>query len=81
MHKPISGEGTVHQLNNEQIVAAPLDEVFAFFGKPENLARITPPWLGFRILTPSPVPMREGALIDYEISLGPFPSRWRTLIT
>lgn len=71
----------MHQLHHEQLVAAPLDKVFAFFGKPENLARITPSWMGFRILTPSPVPMREGALIDYQISLGPFPTRWRTLIT
>ena len=58
-----------------------MEEVFAFFGKPENLAHITPPWLGFRILTPSPVAMRQGALIDYQISLGPFPTRWRSMIT
>jgi ligand-binding SRPBCC domain-containing protein len=71
----------MHTLHHEQVVAAPLDEVFAFFEQPQNLARITPPWLGFRILTPAPVPMHRGALIDYQISLGPFPSRWRTLIT
>ena len=71
----------MYRLTSEQLVPAPLDEVFAFFGKPENLARITPSWLGFRILTPLPLSMREGALIDYEISLGPFPTRWRTMIT
>ncbi|MFN2372073.1 MAG: SRPBCC family protein [Candidatus Krumholzibacteriia bacterium] len=72
---------TVHEFRTEQRVPHPRDEVFAFFACPENLARITPPWLGFRILTPSPVPMREGAVIDYLIRLGPLPARWRTLIT
>jgi ligand-binding SRPBCC domain-containing protein len=71
----------MHILTSKQYVSAPLDEVFAFFGKPENLGRITPGWLGFQILTPSPVQMRQGALIDYQISLGPFPTRWRTMIT
>jgi ligand-binding SRPBCC domain-containing protein len=77
----ISRSRNMFTLTHEQVIAAPLDEVFAFFGQPENLARITPPWLRFRILTPSPVPMREGALIDYEIGLGPLPTRWRTMIT
>jgi ligand-binding SRPBCC domain-containing protein len=71
----------MHLLSSHQHVSAGLDEVFAFFGEPENLALITPPWLGFRILTPEPVKMRVGALIDYQISLGPLPTRWRTLIT
>jgi ligand-binding SRPBCC domain-containing protein len=71
----------MHQLHTEQFVPAPLEEVFRFFGQPENLARITPGWLGFRILTPSPVPMRPGAIIDYEVKLGPVPTRWRSIIT
>jgi ligand-binding SRPBCC domain-containing protein len=71
----------MHVLTSEQFVPAPLAEVFAFFGKPENLAEITPSWLDFRILTPLPVAMRPGALIDYQIKLGPFPTRWRTMIT
>lgn len=70
-----------HVLTSEQFVPRPVDEVFAFFAKPENLGTITPPWLDFRILTPSPVPMAQGALIDYVIRLGPVPTRWRTLIT
>jgi len=71
----------MYRLTSEQLVPAPLDEVFAFFSAPENLARITPSWLGFQILTPSPVAMRIGALIDYQISLGPLPTHWRTMIT
>lgn len=71
----------MHELKTEQLVAAPFDEVCAFFRRPENLARLTPPWLGFRILTPSPIAMREGAVIDYIIQLGPVPLRWRSLIT
>lgn len=71
----------IHELLCEQLVPRPRADVFAFFAKPENLTRLTPPWLGFRILTPSPVPMHAGALIDYRIRLGPLPTRWRTLIT
>lgn len=71
----------VHTLFRRQLVPTPLEEVFAFFSRPENLERITPPDLGFQILTPSPIAMREGAVIDYAIRIGPFPTRWTTLIT
>jgi len=71
----------VHVLQRRQEVAAPLDEVFAFFARPENLAAITPPSLGFEILTPSPIAMKEGALVDYVVKVGGLPMRWRTLIT
>jgi len=71
----------VHVLERTQTVAADLDEVFAFFAQPENLARITPPSMRFQILTPSPIAMREGALIDYLVRVGGLPMRWRSLIT
>jgi ligand-binding SRPBCC domain-containing protein len=70
-----------HLLEREQVVSTPLGEVFAFFARPENLAEITPPRLGFEILTPPPLQMGEGSLIDYTIRpFGP-PMHWRTLIT
>jgi len=62
-------------------VNLPIREVFAFFERPENLARITPPQLGFEILTPSPVEMRAGTQIDYKIRVAGIPLRWTTLIT
>lgn len=68
-------------LSRAQLVNAPQDEVFAFFSRPENLQRLTPRWVNFKILTPSPVPMHAGALIEYRIATHGLPLRWRTRIT
>ncbi|MHC4824588.1 MAG: SRPBCC family protein [Planctomycetota bacterium] len=70
-----------YELRDELFVPRPLEEVFALFDRPENLAKITPRWLSFAILTPTPIPMHEGAILDYAIQIGPFPSRWRSIIT
>ena len=58
-----------------------LDEVFAFFNRPENLERLTPPFLRFHILTPPPLQMHNGAVFDYQIRLAGLPMRWTSLIT
>jgi ligand-binding SRPBCC domain-containing protein len=72
---------TPNVLERTQFLPVPPDEAFRFFDRPENLADITPAELGFRILTPSPIAMKEGALIDYTIRVLGIPVRWTTLIT
>ena len=59
----------------------PIDEVFSFFQDAHNLEALTPDFLKFEVLTPKPVEMRTGALIDYRIRLRGIPLRWRTEIT
>lgn len=67
-------------LERQQWIEAPLDAVFDFFSRAENLGRITPTWLGIRIHSAIPIDMREGARIDYTIRLAGVPVRWRTRI-
>ena len=70
-----------YTLETETTIDRPLAEVFPFFESPENLARITPPEMDFRILTPLPIRMQTGAVIDYTVRVFGFRVHWRTLIT
>ena len=69
-----------HVLERSQTLPGDPDEVFAFFADAFNLEAITPPWLGFRIVTPRPIDMRKGALIEYRLRLHRVPVRWLTRI-
>lgn len=71
----------IYTFQSEQFLDQPLDRVFNFFKKPENLDSVTPKNLGFKILTPSPILMKKGAEIDYTIWLYGFPMKWKTIIT
>jgi ligand-binding SRPBCC domain-containing protein len=62
-------------------VPRPLATVFPFFADAENLERLTPPELAFRIDSKLPIAMQVGALIDYTIGLYRIPMKWRTEIT
>jgi ligand-binding SRPBCC domain-containing protein len=61
-------------------VPVSLQEAFAFFENPHNLARITPPSLNFRIASPERIQMRKGAEIDYQIRWLGLPLKWKTAI-
>lgn len=67
-------------LRCEMLAEAKLADVFRVFENPYNLAKITPPWLNFQVVTPD-VEMRRGALIDYTIRWMGLPMGWRTLIS
>ncbi len=71
----------IHSLHRRQLVRQPLEKVFEFFARPENLSMITPRSMNFSILTPSPLVMKEGALIDYTVTIVGTGMRWTTLIT
>jgi ligand-binding SRPBCC domain-containing protein len=70
----------VHVLEREQLVPAPLGEVFAFFAQARNLERITPPWLRFTVLTPEPIELGAGTRIAYRLRLHGVSLRWLTRI-
>ena len=57
------------------------EAVFAFFSNADNLEEITPPWLRFRTVTPQPIRMQAGTLIDYKLRIRSAPVRWRTKVT
>lgn len=70
-----------YTLNTWLWLPLPRPEVFRFFADAGNLERITPAMLRFEVLTPLPVDMRPGALIDYRIGVHGVPLTWRTEIT
>lgn len=69
------------ELISDVAVPGRIADVFQFFGDAGNLERITPPWLNFKIVTPQPIEMRVGTLIDYRLRLRGIPLRWRSEIT
>lgn len=70
-----------HTLIRKTLINKNITDVFDFFGKAENLNLITPPNLGFKILTTIPVEMKKGTIIDYKIKLNGITFVWKSEIT
>jgi ligand-binding SRPBCC domain-containing protein len=71
----------LYVLERSQHVRAPLSEVFAFFSDPANRARITPPWLRFRMVDAAPERIAAGSRFEYRIRWSLFRLGWVTRIT
>ena len=70
----------LHTLEREQELAGTPAEVFGLFADARNLEAITPPLLRFEVVTPEPIEMRAGTLIQYRLRLHGIPIRWLTSI-
>jgi len=80
IHVDISRDGSCWVVKTEQVFPKPPDEVFPFFSDARNLEKITPSFLRFEVLTPGPIDMEPGAIIDYRLRVRGVPIRWRTKI-
>ena len=72
----------LHVLEREQRLAIPLTRAWEFFSDARNLARITPPSMGFEVVSRLPERMYAGMIITYRVRplLG-LPVTWVTEIT
>ena len=69
-----------HTLRREQRLDGSPADVFEFFADAGNLEAITPPWLGFEIVTPRPIEMGVGTVIEYRLRLHGLRLDWLTRI-
>lgn len=68
-------------IQKEILIQKSLKDVFDFFSNAANLQKLTPSWLHFEILTPLPIQIQKGTLIDYRIRIHRLPVKWQTKIT
>lgn len=72
--------GRVWVITAVQTLPRPIAEVFPFFADAFNLEKLTPPFLNFRVLTPKPIDIRTGCIIDYTLRVHRVPLGWKTEI-
>ena len=70
----------IRTLSRELWLPRRIDAIFDFFSDAGNLEALTPPWLHFQIITPQPVALQLGSIIEYRIRWRQIPLYWRTEI-
>ncbi len=72
----------LYSLHTEQFLPITLEEAWHFFSTPQNLQKLTPGDLDFKITSPKLDGIYQGQMITYNIKIFPiFPSKWVTEIT
>jgi ligand-binding SRPBCC domain-containing protein len=56
----------LEKFERQQIIPITLTQAWSFFGRPENLADITPPSLGFRVTSSPQGPMYPGMILTLQ---------------
>ncbi len=69
-----------HVLTRAQRLDGTPEDVFDFFADAKNLEAITPPLLRFSVITPTPIELQVGALIEYRLRVHRVPVSWLTSI-
>lgn len=64
----------------QQFVQAPRSKVFEFFSQAENLEKLTPEFLNFKIAFKSAEKIEKGSEIEYQLKVHGVPLKWKTLI-
>ena len=57
-------------------VAAPIDEVFAFYDDPSTSSRLMPPPVRIRLVRVEPAPPQPGSIFEFRYGLGPIQRTW-----
>ena len=76
-----SPTGIGFRLEASLFLPHPRDRVFDFFSDAFQLETLTPSWLRFSVLTPPPIRIVPGALIDYRLRVHGVPLRWQSRIS
>src|SRR4051812_31000781 len=73
--------GRGFRLETRQFLPHPRDQVFEFFSDAFQLETLTPKWMHFSVLTPAPIQLAEGTLIDYRLRVHGIPLKWQSRIS
>lgn len=64
----------------QQYIPFPIEKVFNFFADAQNLEKLTPDLLRFKIKNMSTQHIQQGSLIDYTLKIRGVPANWQTKI-